>query len=516
MNRIGKALAILGGAGACVAFVGSGKAGSGVYQDLELLGQSLSIVRDAYVDPVDVSVLVDYAVRSMVESLDQHSTYLDADELEVVREEAQGTFGGIGLVVASKNGYVTVVAPLDGSPAALAGMRPGDTILEINGETTQGMKLRRAVALLRGTPGTDVRLLVRRRGLGEPFSLMLTRGVITVPSVAASFGLPAPSGARYGYLRVATFTSQATREVRAALERLRGEGCTGYIVDLRANPGGLLEEAVGVTDLFLPEGLPICVTVRRKGTSRTEFSSTQPCLVGDAPVVVLVGEGSASGAEILAAALMDNHRGVVIGRQTFGKGTVQEIRELGDGSAVKLTTARWFTPSGFCIDRELGMVDATRVPPSTTAPKGLLPNLLVDETHRASIERRLATLLTPSWLDSLAARRRPRQHEDPDAEWVITAAVARVEHAFESPDSAAVLVEALQAPRGVGRMLVATELARRWWGEAEAMRYAASRDTVVTVAISVLEDPSWYRSLMAVRATATPDSLPPSEEVDDE
>ena len=515
MNRVRSALAVAIGVMACLAVVRVSATGTlPVYRDLELLGQSLSIVRDAYVDPVDVSLLVDYALRAMVESLDQHSTYLDSQDLEVINQEAEGTFGGVGLVIASKNGFITVVAPLDGSPAAEAGIRPADTIIEINGETTQGMFLRRAVALLRGPAESNVKLLIGRKGVDTDIRVNVERRIITVPSVPYSFDVFGPDDTRFRYVRLATFTSRAVEQSRQALLELLADGCRGLVLDLRANPGGLLEQAVGVSDLLLAENLPICYTLGDKGNRRTEHVSTTPDMLGGLPIAVLVEEGSASGAEIVASAIQDNRRGVVVGRQTFGKGTVQEVRELGDGTAVKLTTARWFTPGGFCIDRELGVVDTTRLASSSVPRIGILPNVRVEQPVLDLLQVELATTLSGVWLDSLAQAVRPSV-ADPRGWSVGDDLLATVGNwlavqsplAETNPDSAAALAAVLSEGPASARAFLGTEFARRWWGEVGAARYAALNDTLVMTALGILADSARYEAALDLRTEALADTV---------
>ncbi|MBN1426070.1 S41 family peptidase [Candidatus Fermentibacteria bacterium] len=513
MNRVRHVLAAAVGLAVCAAAVGVNATGSSnVYRDLELLGQSLSIVRDAYVDPVDVSVLVDYALRSMVESLDQHSTYLDSEDLEAVRQEAEGTFGGVGVVVASRGGFITVVAPLEGSPSAEAGLRPADVIVEIDGQTTQALPLRRAVALMRGSPGSWVELTLRRKGFSDDLVLRIQRRMITIPTVPYSFTLRGPDNRRYGYVRLASFTTTAVEQSRDALQRSVKEGCAGIILDLRANPGGLLDKAVGVADLLFAEGVPICYTIGRQGSQRTDHASVTPG-IDSLPVVALVEEGTASGSEIVAGALQENRRGIVVGRPTFGKGTVQEIRELGDGNAVKITTARWFTPHGYCIDRELGGVDTTRLAPTTPPRVGVVPNILVEEPTPAFLEAELADALPVAWMDSVARvvhpPRGPTELQVDDS--LLRTAGTWLAHnsplAASNPDSAAALASALRDGHPAARQFFGAELARRWWPDSGASKYLAATDTLVHVALAFLADPVRYEAALDLRADVRPDTL---------
>ena len=305
------------------------------------------IQRD-YVESVDDEQLIRNAIRGMLEGLDPHSAYLAADEYEQLQEGTRGEFGGLGIEVGMEDGFVKVIAPIDGTPADAAGIRPGDLIIRIDDQSVKGLDLQEAVGLMRGEPGSEIRLSILREGEDTPLRLSLERAVIRVDSVRARLLEPA-----FGYLRVSQFQSRTGEEVLEAVDDLQDEsgGLDGLVLDLRNNPGGVLDAAVEVADAFVSNGV-IVSTDGRIERARNAFSATPNDVLNGAPLVVLVNAGSASAAEIVAGALQDHGRAVIMGEATFGKGSVQTILPLRNGNAVKLTTARYYTPAGRSIQAE--------------------------------------------------------------------------------------------------------------------------------------------------------------------
>jgi carboxyl-terminal processing protease len=493
----------------------TGSNASNIYKDLELLGQSLTIVKDMYVDRVELSVLVENALRGMVESLDQHSTYLDVDERRFIEEEAEGRFGGVGIVIGLRRGRLTVVSPIEGSPAQRAGLRPLDVITEINRHTTLGIGLRRAILLLRGDPGDTVSLVVQRPGIGRPMEYDICRAVIEIPRVPYAFHVADGGGGRVGYIRLASFTKNADESLRNAAERLRGKECVGFVIDLRGNPGGLLEQAVKVADLFLAVGDTICYTIGRKGTERADLISQEPPILDGTPIVALIDEGSASGAEIVAGALQDNDRAVLIGRQTYGKGTVQELREFGDGTALKITTARWFTPAGFCIDGELGLVDTTRNVPDNPIRTGIAPNILISPTSDAPWLADLEADVLPQFVTYWTAEREPPAENPaafrpaPDLLDSLASWIERHHPLAESePDSAAELAQ--RSRQGDNDLLgrIGAELARSWWGAEGAAQFMCHTDSTIVKAVAFAGDMDRFNDALTLPPQRAPrDSL---------
>ena len=329
------------------------------YETLETFTNILSIVKKNYVEDVETKNLVNGAINGMLTSLDPHSAYLTPDLYKDLQMDTQGRFGGLGIEITVKNGVLTVVSPIEDTPAFKAGVKPGDMIFKIEDDFTKDMTLVDAVKKMRGPKGTKINLSIKREGISELINLTLTRDTIRVQSVRNRTLEPG-----YGYIRLAQFQERSDRDLQRALEKLAAEkgGLKGLVLDLRNNPGGLLTQAVRVTDLFLDAGL-IVYTEGRIESQRQKFFAQKDTPVMDFPIVVLVNGGSASASEIVAGALQDHKRAIVLGTKTFGKGSVQTILPLDDNSALRLTTARYFTPKGRSIQ-------AT----------GIVPDIIVEST----------------------------------------------------------------------------------------------------------------------------------------
>ena len=319
-----------------------------VYLQARLFQEILDLVTDQYVDPVDRSGLVASAIEGVLEELnDPHTSFIDAKTWEGFRFQsgADADYGGVGLEILNRDGWVTVITPIPGGPAVRAGIRAGDRVIEVEGVSAADWETDQAAGLLRGSPGTEVNLLIDRPGVDEPIPFTLTRAVIELLSVP--FATILEDGV--GYIPLQVFSETSADEVRRAIERLRNDGLTSLILDLRGNPGGLLEEGVGVADLFLPNGSPILETRGRAEGQNQKFGAASPEMVPNLPVALLVNEGSASASEIVAGALQDHDRALVIGSRTYGKGSVQTLFRLSGGNTLRLTTARWYTPVGRSI-----------------------------------------------------------------------------------------------------------------------------------------------------------------------
>jgi len=302
-----------------------------IYRELDLFGQVLERIRSDYVEEVNDQQLIEAAINGMLSSLDPHSSYLNAKNFRDLQTQMRGEFGGLGIEVTMENGLVKVVSPIDDTPAARAGIKPNDYIVQIDGEQVQGLSLNEAVEKMRGPVNSDIKLTIRREGK-EAFDVKLTRANIKIQSVKSHL-----EGGDVGYIRITSFNEQTDVGLNNAFKTLKqqaGDKLLGYVLDLRNNPGGLLEQAVAVSNAFIDKG---------------EIVSIRKDLSGGLPVVVLINGGSASASEIVAGALQDHHRAVLMGTRSFGKGSVQTIVELSDHSAMRLTTARYYTPSGRSI-----------------------------------------------------------------------------------------------------------------------------------------------------------------------
>jgi carboxyl-terminal processing protease len=314
--------------------------------DLRAFTEVYARIKSDYVEAVEDKKLLGEAIQGMLTGLDPHSSYLDADSFRDVRVETEGQFGGLGIEVTMENGFVKVVSPIEDTPAAQAGLKPGDLIIRLDEKAVKGMALTDAVRLMRGKPGTDIALTVVREGSSKPLTFTVTRAVIKIQSVKQRLLEPG-----YGYVRITQFQAGTTNGLAVAINKIEKENkgpLKGLILDLRNNPGGVLNAAVGVTDAFIDRGL-IVYTEGRVPDSKLKFSATPGDALNGAPMVVLVNGGSASASEIVAGALQDHKRAVIMGTKTFGKGSVQTIVPVSNGAALKLTTARYFTPDGRSI-----------------------------------------------------------------------------------------------------------------------------------------------------------------------
>jgi carboxyl-terminal processing protease len=305
-----------------------------------------SRIKSDYVEDVEDEVLLEHAIRGMLTGLDPHSTYLSPDEYNELRIGTSGEFGGLGIQVGMEDGFVKVISPIDDTPAYNAGLKAGDLIIRLDDKTVKGLTLNDAVKIMRGKPGTDIQLTVVREGEDKPLTFVVTRDIIKVKSVKNRMLDPG-----YGYIRISNFQSRTAPQLMAAINQLKEEnkdGLKGLILDLRNNPGGVLNAAAEVSDLFIDKG-KLVYTEGRIENSHYEYNAKPGDILDGAPVVVLINGGSASASEIVAGALQDHKRAVVMGSKSFGKGSVQTIQELRSGGAVKITTARYFTPLGRSI-----------------------------------------------------------------------------------------------------------------------------------------------------------------------
>jgi carboxyl-terminal processing protease len=317
------------------------------WKEARLLAEVMQRVRENYVDPVDDHQLIQNAIRGMVEALDDHSTFLSPDEFEDMKVSTSGTYAGIGVEVVPGKGGVSVVKRMAGSPAERAGIQTGDVIVKIDGIAVDPQDLDAAIARMRGPEGSRIRLAVHRDGSASLLEFQVERAHVQLRSVAAELLTP-----DYGYLRITSFTDTTASELEQAvarLERSRARKLEGFIIDLRNDPGGVLDAAAQVADDFLDHGT-IVSAEGRTPDAQFRIEAKPGDISHGAKLVVLVNGGSASASEILAAALHDNHRATLIGRRTYGKGSVQTIMPLEDGQALKITTSRYFTPAGISIN----------------------------------------------------------------------------------------------------------------------------------------------------------------------
>jgi carboxyl-terminal processing protease len=327
------------------------------YEQLKLFTDVLAIIQNQYVDETEPKEVVYGAVRGMLRALDPHSSFMDPESYREMQVETSGSFGGLGIEITIRDDQLTVVAPIEGTPAWRAGIQPGDRIVKIEGLATKDMSLPDAVKRMRGPKGTKVTVTVAREGAKEPFDVSIVREVIQVQSIKSQELEPG-----IGYIRIRQFQERTAPDLVASVEKFDKAGrLGGLIIDVRNNPGGLLSAAVEVSEEFLGDGKLIVYTEGRVRNQNMRFTAHAKRAITDVPLVVLVNQGSASASEIVAGSIQDHGRGVVIGQQTFGKGSVQTIIPLADGSGLRLTTARYFTPKGRSIHG-----------------KGITPDIIID------------------------------------------------------------------------------------------------------------------------------------------
>ncbi len=335
-------------------------------EELRNFSEIFAKVKADYVEGVDDRQLLEDAIRGMLSGLDPHSTYLNRDEFKELQVGTTGEFGGLGIEVTMEDGFVKVVAPIDDTPAQRAGVQAGDLIVRLDDTPVKGMTLNDAVKVMRGKPGTQIILTIVREGEEKPLTVPIVRDRIRVKSVKFR-----SLDEGYGYLRITSFQTHTGEHLSRAIEALREESggeLKGLVLDLRNNPGGVLGAAVAVADAFLEKGV-VVYTEGRAEDAELRFNATPDDLAGGAPIVVLVNGGSASASEIVAGALQDHRRAVIMGSRTFGKGSVQTIFPMSNGSAVKITTARYFTPSGRSIQAE-----------------GIVPDIAIERLQVSALE----------------------------------------------------------------------------------------------------------------------------------
>ena len=336
-------------------------------EDLRTFTEVFARIKGNYVEPIDDKALLENAIRGMLSGLDPHSTYLVPDDYQELQAGTSGEFGGLGIEVGMEDGFVKVIAPIDDTPAQRAGVEAGDLVIRLDDTPVKGMSLAEAVKVMRGEPGTDIVLTIVREGVDRPIRITITRDVIHVTSVRSR-----PLEPGYGYIRISQFQLRTGESLREAVGTLRegtgDDGLKGVVLDLRNNPGGVLNAAVSVSDAFLDKGI-IVYTDGRMDDAKLSFSAKGSDILDGIPLVVLVNAGSASASEIVAGALQDHRRAVIMGEKTFGKGSVQTILPLGNGSALKLTTARYYTPSGTSIQA-----------------RGIVPDIALDRVRVSQVD----------------------------------------------------------------------------------------------------------------------------------
>jgi carboxyl-terminal processing protease len=493
------------------------------YANIERFIQVLTKVRDHYVEPVTTDKLMDSAIRGMLRTLDPYSQYLDRDEAERLETTTHGSFGGIGISIGIRDGWVTVISPIEGTPAWRAGIQGGDRIIKIDGVSTEGLSLDDAMKKMRGDKGTKVELSIFREGRDKPVDFAITRDIIQIKSVPYSGMLS--NGV--GYIRLSNFSERSREEIDGAIDKIEKHNPRGLILDLRYNPGGLLSQAVEVSEEFTPRGKKIVYTRGRDATQNRDFYSSATDPHTRYPLIILVNQWTASASEIVSGAVQDLDLGVVVGRGTFGKGLVQTVIPLTRsvrGPKLKLTTAKYYTPSGRCIQKEEQLKDgaladdtddedepANARPDSARAKKplpeyktemgrtvygggGIVPDIELDEVK---IPRILEDLESKQLFFKYAVKYATKHKEAP-AQYTVTPAMKdeflgllRSEKFEYNPDTLAAAQRWVDT--GIRR-----ELARRYGGDEEAYRVALEDDEQVRQAAGLFDRAATLPKLLAL------------------
>ena len=344
-----------------------------VYQQLQLFGQAFDIIQKDYVEMPEAKKLIESAIDGMLRSLDPHSAFLSAESFDEMREQTRGDFGGLGIEVTMEEGLVKVVSPIDDTPAANAGLQAGDFISQIDDDPVFGMTLNEAVRKMRGKVGTPIRVMILREGV-DPQEVTIIRDVINIQAVKSR------QEGDVGYIRISTFNEKTYQQLEKAIATIKKDNANlvGFVIDLRNNPGGLLDQAIAVSDAFLDHG-EIVSTRGRHEDDMYRFNAKEGDLARDFPLVVLINSGSASASEIVAGALRDHERAIIMGTRSFGKGSVQTIRPMPNNTGLRMTTARYYTPSGRSIQAE-------GIEPHIVVPQGRIEFLQGQSRHESDLE----------------------------------------------------------------------------------------------------------------------------------
>ena len=506
-----------------------------VFVRVRVLQEVVDRVQSSFVDEVDPGSLYDSAIDGLIRDLDDpHSSFLPAREYEDLRIRAEGEYGGVGLEVTERNGYVTVVSPIPGGPAGRVGIRAGDQFFEIEGIRADTMVTDQAVELLRGPPGSSVNVKMLRPGVGEPIDFTIDREVIRLMAVPFSAMLDDD----VGYVPLRTVRETSAEEIREAVDGLREEGIRALVLDLRGNPGGLLDQGIAVTDLFLERGQGIVETRGRAQDQNDTFQASRPDRYPGLPIVVLVDGVSASASEIIAGALQDHDRAVLVGETTFGKGSVQSLFRLTGGDVLRLTTARWYTPVGRSIHLDpreraeaeshvlsiegqlVQAVDLEGRPEYESASGrtlygggGITPDLYVmPETLSQEEMRAVQRLFTRAGRFTLALFNFAVEYvaEHPDLEPGFQVSGADLDAFFATlPDfEASVEREDFEGAERFVRYQLEGEIALQAWGEEGRFRQLRDRDRQLRRALEVLEGVNTPEGLFGGVASATADPAP--------
>jgi carboxyl-terminal processing protease len=477
-----------------------------VRDSLLLFNDVLTKIRDDYVDRVDMDKLIYGAIRGMLDTLDPHSQFLTKKQYDDLMISTRGTFGGLGIEIDIRNDWLTVIAPIEGTPAQKAGIRGGDKIVKIEGKSTRGITMNEAIEKLRGPKGTNVLITVQREGEAELLDYSITRDVIKIKSVP--FATVLDGGV--GYIRLAQFSDDTSRELGDALNKLQAKGMHKLILDLRRNPGGLLTEAIQVSEEFVKSGQDVVSTKGRRIEQNREYVAGARATGSDYPLVVLVDNTSASASEIVAGAIQDLDRGIVVGIPTFGKGTVQSVIRLPGDCALKLTTAKYYTPSGRCINKDEGdNEDSAIIPPEgaaadsgkayhTTSGRvvygggGIHPDI---EVKQDSVPKIASGLARQGLVFEFAVHYVATHKDIEDQSLRNSAALMDAFKAFLKDKDFKYTDADLEEGRNFVSVMIRSEIARKLWGDEAAYMVSIEGDTQLLKTADLLRKASDLPSL---------------------
>ncbi|HUE77597.1 MAG TPA: S41 family peptidase [Longimicrobiales bacterium] len=499
-----------------------------IYATAQLLQEVVDFVSHGFVDKHDEGDLYRMAIDGMLQGLgDPHTGFMPAAEYENLRIATEGEYGGLGISIAKRNGWVTVITPLPGTPGERAGLRAGDQIIEVNGESTKGWSDDQAVARLRGPRGSPVDIKVARVGADEPIAFRIVRDEIHIKAVPTKY-MVSPG---IGYVEMNVFSESSTDELRGAIQELRQQGAKGIVLDMRQNSGGLLDQGVSVSDLFLERGDMVVETRSRVPSQNQRLNASKQDEFPGVPIVVLIGPGSASATEIVAGALQDHDRALILGQTSYGKGSVQTLYRLPDNNWLKLTTARWFTPSGRSIqgpygidhpvelgadgiDPDASVEDTTRERPEYRTESGrtvlggggITPDLIVSHDTLSAAERALVEVLVQDHAATYAEARfafgvrYAEAHAELQPGFTVTPAM--LDEFYQGLVEGGVRVDRTVydgAQRWVAAQ-IGDEVTVSKWGVAEVRKRSNTRDVQVNRAVGLLQRASTPESLFELAA----------------
>jgi carboxyl-terminal processing protease len=500
--------------------------GTSLTKDLELFSQILQRVDADYVEEVDPHKLMMASIDGMLDALDPHTQFLDDQQYGDLMVSTQGSFGGLGIVIAVRDGVLTVISPIEGTPAYQMGIQGGDRILFIDGETTEGMKSEDAVKRLRGAKGTKVTISISREGTEGLHDYTITRDIIELKSVPYAFLLPDHD--RIGYIRVTQFMKSTSEDLEAAIEKLERENLKGLVVDLRRNPGGLLDQAVAVSELFLKKDELITFTMGRKRASNHKFYDRTEASHDGYPLIVLVNRESASASEIVAGAIQDWDRGLIVGTETFGKGSVQSVLPLSERTGLKITTAKYYTPSGRSIHKDEKPITVLKTPPADSLEKhaeyhtnsgrsvlgggGITPDIVIDQERLSKLEEALARKsLFFEYAVTYLGRHKGAITESFDVSDAMSAEFQQLARSkgVEFTD------EEFAEDRGYIDCWIRAEIFRKRFGDEAAYKTAIEMDGQLKAAVELFDKAQTLQQMFALAAEERAKNPPPPREKSD-